>query len=175
MRVPKFVFNCQRTGMCCETRDSIDVHIEDLERWWTDGSFARVYPELKVVTDGGVPLRMEIQKKDTCQFLDGKDCSIYDARPISCRAFPLGFNGKSFVRVDEECSGTGKGEMTAESLEEIRDAAKAEYHARVRTAAILPALHAIILKDTMAQSEEALGKLSDEDREKLKKIFSDAK
>ncbi len=175
MTTPKFVFNCKRTGKCCKARDSIDVHINDIERWWMDGSFARIYPELQIVMGNGIPIRLQIQKEGPCPFLEGKDCSIYDARPTSCRAFPLGFSGKNFVLADEECPGVGKGKMTAERLEEIRSAAKDEYHARIRTSTILPALHAIIMKDTMKQSEEALGKLSDEDREKLKKIFEGMK
>jgi len=175
MTVPKFVFNCQREGRCCETRDSIDVLIDDIERWWTDGNFAKIYPELRIVTDGALPIKMQIQKENACPFLDDKNCSIYDARPMSCRAFPLGFNGKNFILVDEECPGIGKGKTTPEDLEDIRNAAKAEYHARIRNQAILPALHAIILKDAMKQSEEALGKLSDEERDKLKEIFDGAK
>ena len=175
MTTPKFVFNCQRTGRCCEARDSIDVSIDDIERWWTDGSFAKIFPELQIVTAGGLPIKMQIKKEGACPFLEGTDCSIYDARPVSCQAFPLGFNGKNFTLTDEECPGVGQGKMTTEALEEIRNAAKAEYQARIRTAALLPALHAIILTDTMKASEEALSKLTDEDREKLKKIFDGAK
>lgn len=175
MTAPKFVFNCQRTGRCCGARDSIDVHIDDIEQWWTGGNFAKIYPELQTVTDGGPPVRMEIRKEGACPFLEDADCSIYDFRPISCQAYPLGFNGKNFVLTDDECPGIGKGKMTAESLEEMRNAARAEYHARVRTAALLPALHAIILRDTIEASEEALSKLSDDDKERLKKIFDGAK
>ncbi len=172
-KIPKFVFNCQRSGRCCEARDSIDVFIDDIERWWADGNFARIYPELQIVTDNGPPIRMQIQKEDACPFLDDKNCSIYDTRPISCRAFPLGFNGKNFTLVDEECPGVGKGKMTPEALGDIRSVAKVEYQARIRTRTILPALQAIILKETMKQSEEALSKLSDEERDKLKKILGD--
>lgn len=175
MAASKFVFNCQRTGRCCESRDSIDVYIDDIERWWTDGNFAKIYPELQTVTDGGPPLRMRVKKEGACPFLKEKDCDIYDSRPLSCQAFPLGFNGKNFVLTDDECPGVGEGKMTAESLEEMRNAAKAEYSARVRTAALLPALQAIILRESIEASEEALSKLSDEDRERLKKIFDGAK
>jgi Fe-S-cluster containining protein len=175
MGAPKFVFNCQRTGRCCETRDSIDVFIDDIERWWSDGNFAKIFSELQIVTAGGPPVRIQIKKEGSCPFLEGADCNIYETRPISCQAFPLGFNGKNFVLSDTECPGVGEGQMTAEALEEIRSAAKAEYDARIRTAALLPALHAIILTDTMKASEEAMSKLTDEDREKLKKIFDGAK
>jgi len=173
MTVPKFVFTCQHTGRCCKTRDSIDVYVEDIERWWVNGNFARIYPELQVATDSGLPMKMRIHKEEECPFLDGNDCSIYDARPMSCLAFPLRFNGENFTLADEECPGVGKGEMTAEKLEELRDAARAEYHAKIRTGTIMPALQAIILQDTMRQSEEALGKLSDKDKERLKKMFGD--
>jgi Fe-S-cluster containining protein len=175
MGAPKFVFNCQRTGRCCTSRDSIDVSIDDIERWWRDGNFAKIFSELQVVTAGGPPIKMQIKKEGACPFLEGENCSIYETRPISCQAFPLEFNGKNFVLTDTECPGIGEGKMTAEALEEIRSAAKAEHDARIRTAALLPALHAIILTDTMKASEEALSKLTDEDREKLKKIFDGAK
>jgi Fe-S-cluster containining protein len=175
MATPKFVFNCKRTGRCCESRDSIDVFIDDIERWWGDGSFAKIFSHLGVVTTGGPPVVIQIKKDGPCPLLEGADCSIYDTRPLSCQAFPLGYNGKNFILVDMECPGVGEGKMTAEALEGIRNAAKAEHDARIKTATLLPALHAIILTDTMKESEEALGKLSDEDREKLKKIFDGAK
>jgi Fe-S-cluster containining protein len=175
MTAPKFVFNCQRTGRCCESRDSIDVFIDDVERWWSDGNFAKIFPELGIVTAAGPPTKMRIKKEGACPFLEGESCSIHETRPVSCQAFPLGYNGKNFVLTDDECPGIGEGKMTVEALEEIRNAARGEYDARTRTAALLPALHAIILSDTMKASEEALNKLSDEDREKLKKIFDSAK
>ncbi len=175
MTAPKFVFNCKRTGRCCESRDSIDVSIDDIERWWNDGNFAKIFSELQVVTAGGPPIKMRIKKEAPCPFLENERCTIYETRPLSCQAFPLGYNGKNFTLVDEECPGIGEGEMTAEALEEIRNSAKDEYDARIRTATLLPALHAIILTDTMKASEEAMSKLTDEDREKLKKIFDGAK
>ncbi|MBU2559398.1 YkgJ family cysteine cluster protein [archaeon] len=175
MKAPKFVFNCKRTGMCCETRDSIDVFIDDIERWWNDGNFAKIFADMQVVTAGGPPIKLQIKKEGPCTFRENERCTIYETRPISCQAFPLGWNSKNFILVDEECPGIGKGTMTSEALEEIRNAAKVEYDARIRTAAILPALHAIILTATMKASEEAMSKLSDEDKEKLKKIFDSAK
>jgi Fe-S-cluster containining protein len=175
MTTPKFVFNCERTGKCCETRDSIDVFIDDIERWWSDGNFAKIFADLEIVSPGGPPIKLQIKKEGSCTFLKSERCTIYETRPISCQAFPLGYNGKNFVLTDTECPGIGKGKMTTEALEEIRSAAKAEHDARIRTAALLPALHAIILTDTMKASEEAMSKLSDEDREKLKKIFDGAK
>lgn len=175
MEFPKFVFTCQRTGRCCETRDGIDVYLDDIEQWWKNGSFAKIYPELRIVADGGLPLKMQIQKADACPFLENRNCSIYEIRPISCQAFPLGFNGTNFTLTDEECPGVGKGEMTAEKLEEMRDAARTEHHAKIKTSTILPALQAIILKETMKHSEDALEQLSDKDKEKLKEIFGDAK
>jgi Fe-S-cluster containining protein len=175
MAAPKFVFNCKRTGRCCESRDSIDVFIEDVERWWNDGNFAKIFSELQIVTAGGPPIKLQIKKEGPCPFLENERCTIYETRPLSCQAFPLGYNGKNFVLVDEECPGIGEGEMTAEALEWIRKAAKEEYDARIRTATLLPALHAIILTDTMKASEDAMSKLTDEDREKLKKIFDGAK
>lgn len=121
------------------------------------------------------PMQMEIKKDDACPFLKKNDCTIYDSRPVSCQAFPLSFNGKNFTQVTEDCPGVGKGKMTKESLEEIRSAADAGYHSKVRTIAILPALQAIILKEAMNKSEEAVSKLSSEDKEKLKTIFGEIK
>ncbi len=124
---------------------------------------------------GEFPMQMEIKKDDACPFLEKNDCTIYDSRPVSCQAFPLGFNGKNFILTTEDCQGVGKGKMTKESLEEIRISADAGYHAKVRTIAILPALQAIILKEAMNKSEEAVSKLSSEDKEKLKTIFEEKK
>ena len=175
MKTPKFVFNCKRSGRCCETRDSIDVFIDDIERWWGDGNFAKIFADLAIVTAGGPPIKMQIKKDGPCPFIEGENCSIYETRPISCQAFPLGWNGKNFIITDIECPGVGEGTMTAEALEEMRNAARVEHDARIRTAALLPALHAIIMTDTMKASEAAMSKLTDEDREKLKKIFDGTK
>jgi len=162
---PKFIFECQKTGRCCYLRDPIKIYDIDLARWWTDGSFGTVFPHLKLhLTEALVPSEMKLEKTilkeeekrpeeeqfdSVCPLLnrETKECTVYSTRPITCKAFPLGYNGESFVIRDLECPGIDKGFMTAERLKTIRTAAKREFSSNNRTITLLPAIHSLIMKE----------------------------
>jgi len=163
---PKFIFECQKTGRCCyNIRDPVKVYDIDLARWWTDGSFGTVFPHLKLhLTEALVPNEINIEKialkeeekrpeeenfNAVCPLLnrETKECTIYSTRPITCKAFPLGYNGENFIIRDLECPGIDKGTMTAERLKTIRTAAKREYSSNNRTITLLPAIHSLIMKE----------------------------
>jgi hypothetical protein len=63
----------------------------------------------------GLPLLM--LSRDPCPFLKRRRCSIYPARPLACRLFPLGrlCDGevKTIFMDDACCPGIGKGERLA--------------------------------------------------------------
>ena len=60
----------------------------------------------------GLPLLM--LSRDPCPFLKGRRCSIYPARPLACRLFPLGrlcdTEVKTVFMADACCPGIGRGE-----------------------------------------------------------------
>jgi Fe-S-cluster containining protein len=49
-----------------------------------------------------------------CRFLDGRRCSVYDARPTQCRTWPFwpeNMRPKKWSSVAAFCPGVGKGEV----------------------------------------------------------------
>jgi Fe-S-cluster containining protein len=168
---PKFVFTCQRCGRCCE-RD-VEVSLGDIERWSEKGVIYQVFPHLSIPSDSPA-VSMYLEMEDgKCSMYDSesKSCRIYDDRPQSCMAYPLEFDGSGFLLRDKDCPGIGQGEMNREALEEIRQAARDEHDGEMRTAFVLPMLQGIFLKEIAKRSEEAIGKLSDEERAKLEEIL----
>lgn len=86
---PKFIFTCQRCGRWCK-RD-INIYLNDVERWSKDGTFSRVFPMLSV---SGEPMALSlhlVRENGKCKMYDlaSKECTIYNNRPIVCRAYPL--------------------------------------------------------------------------------------
>ncbi len=52
-----------------------------------------------------------------------KLCTSYDYRPMSCRTYPLEFDGAHFAVVDDECEGLDNGEMSADDRKNMKDLA----------------------------------------------------
>jgi Fe-S-cluster containining protein len=49
-----------------------------------------------------------------CMFLDGRRCSVYDARPTQCRTWPFwpeNMQPRSWANVAAFCPGVGKGDV----------------------------------------------------------------
>jgi uncharacterized protein len=168
---PKFIFTCQKCGRCC--KKDVEIYFCDIERWSKDGTLYQIFPDLTISGDSQAP-SLGLEKADgKCKMSnpESKECKIYHNRPLACRAYPLKYDGNGFFLKDEECPGINKGEMIRESLEEIRKAAIEEYEDKNRTAAILPTLQALLLKDMAKKSEEAFSKLTDEEKAKLEEMF----
>lgn len=168
---PKFIFNCQRCERCCE-RD-ISIYLNDIERWSKDGTIYQVFPSLTISAES-MAVSLNLEKEDgKCKMYDpaSKECKIYNSCPIVCRAYPLMHDGSGFLLRDKDCPGLNKGEMTAESLDEMRKAAIEENEDEKRTATILPMLQAILMGQMAKKSEEAYSKLSEEEKAKLEEIF----
>jgi Fe-S-cluster containining protein len=177
--VPKFIFNCTDCRKCCE-RD-ISIYLEDMNDWMEHGLLYKVLPHLSIEGEY-VSLYIQLDK----QTLDGKsicvlydtekqECTLLDNKPISCRSYPLGYNGKHFIVVDKDCPGLGNGEMTAEKLAAMRETARAEFSSKQETLKLLPMLHAIFIKKFTIESQKAMDELSTEQREELEKILSEKK
>ena len=179
-KVPKFVFECQRCGECCK-RD-FDIHIADIEQWIGSGSIYQMIPHMSLEGEYG-SLRITFKKTDIgiCPMLKEADaddaesvavCTIYENRPASCRAFPLGYNGKNYIVVNKECPGLNNGSMTSESLQEMRDAARDNFEHSSSTRMLLPMLQGLFMEQFSRQSKKSYEEMSDEDKKKLEEIFS---
>ncbi|MDY6964887.1 MAG: YkgJ family cysteine cluster protein [Halobacteriota archaeon] len=170
---PKFVFQCQRCGICCENKEDLPVNLTDIERWTKDGSIYEVSSHLSIVESFGI-FTLQIDREDgICKMYDPekKECIIYSSRPISCKAFPLRYNGKNYTIRDKKCPGLDQEKMTAEELKEIREASKSDYEGEDLIMKILPTLQSIIMRDIAEKSKEAYEGLTEEQREKLKEMF----
>lgn len=199
----KFTFKCTRCNECCLARGPIPITFWDLELWAKNGVVANFMPYLDIYQkpDGGIDLVLKplppppkegeenIQKdpfgnvpieelldvKCPLYNKDDKKCLIYDNRPLSCRTYPLEFDGKNFIVVDADCPGVGESGMTKEELVKMRETAKTMHYELTRMRIALPVLNQIVsnnfMKMLMKQQMEAMSKMSDEDRSKIDDIL----
>ncbi|TFF87162.1 MAG: YkgJ family cysteine cluster protein [Promethearchaeota archaeon] len=204
----KFTFKCQRCDQCCLSRGPIPITLWDLEMWARNQVLSNFLPYLEIYNkpDGGVdlilkPIGEKGEDKDKIEqkpeevlketpieeLLDVKcplynkeqeKCLVYENRPLSCRTYPLEYDGKNFSIVDLDCPGVGEEGMTKEELKEMRDTAKRMNFELTRIRIALPVLNQIIsqkvMMDLMRQNMEAMSQISEEDREKLNEIFGKA-
>ena len=183
----KFKFECQKCGACCQNRDAIPVTFSDLTRWTKQGSFMSIilpHLELRGVSDedqlGQLALIPYIKMKDEnengkgmCPFYDdeNKICNVYFTMPLFCKTFPLYFNGEKYYVSDPTCQGIGKGEMTKEKLQEMRDTAVRDFNERADTTIAMIPLQGLFIRHFMKQSQEQIEKMSEEDKEKLDELL----
>jgi len=198
----KFTFKCTRCDKCCLQRGPIPITLWDLELWARNGVVANFLPYLDLFNkpDGGLdlilkplaspkkeddkvkaeplletPIEELLEEKCPLYNKEQKKCLIYENRPLSCRTFPLEYDGKHFSIVDVECPGVGEEGMTKEELKEMRDTAKLMNYELTRMRIALPVLNQIIsnnfMRVLMQQQMEALSKMSEEDKAKLDEIF----
>jgi len=199
----KFTFKCTRCNECCLARGPIPITFWDLELWAKNGVVANFMPYLDIYQkpDGGIDLVLKplppppkegeenIQKdpfgnvpieelldvKCPLYNKDDKKCLIYDNRPLSCRTYPLEFDGKNFIVVDADCPGVGESGMTKEELVKMRETAKTMHYELTRMRIALPVLNQIVsnnfMKMLMKQQMDAMSKMSDDDRSKIDDIL----
>ena len=199
----KFTFKCTRCDKCCLERGPIPITFWDLELWARNGVIANFMPYLDIYQkpDGVMDLILkplapppeegeDTSKKEPFSITpiedllevkcplynqDDKKCLVYENRPLSCRVYPLEFDGKNFSIVDVDCPGVGEEGMTKEELKEMRDSAKTMFYELTRIRISLPILNQMIsqkvMMDLMKQNLEVMSKMTDEDRAKLDEIF----
>ena len=198
----KFTFKCTRCDKCCLARGPIPITLWDLELWARNGVVANFMPYLEVYNkpDGGIDLILKplappkkeddptpsdpfggtsiedlLEVKCPLYNKEQKKCLIYENRPLSCRTYPLEFDGKNFSVVDVDCPGIGEPGMTKDELKEMRETAKTMFYELTRMRIALPVLTQMIsrnvMMDLMRQNMEAMNKMSDEDKAKLDDIF----
>ncbi|MBA1341738.1 MAG: hypothetical protein C5S40_06305 [ANME-2 cluster archaeon] len=172
---PKFVFECQECGKCCE-RD-VMAYLDDINYWMEHGLMYEVLPHLLIGGDfGSVAIQLDKQTKDdmtVCALydLEKSECTLGDNRPLSCRSFPLGYNGNNYIIVYVDCPGLGQGSMTVEKLTLMRDTARAGYESKQQTQHILPMLENLFIRKMTFESRKAMEELSTEQREELENIL----
>ncbi|MFX1237226.1 MAG: YkgJ family cysteine cluster protein [Promethearchaeota archaeon] len=200
----KFTFKCTKCDKCCLSRGPIPLTMWDLELWARNNVVTNFFPYLDIhatpsggidlilkplappkkdekknetIPDplGGVPIEDLLDVKCPMYNEEQKKCLIYEFRPLSCRTYPLEFDGNSFTIVDDQCPGIGKEGMTKEELKEMRDVAKTMFYELSRMRISLPILNQVLSKnflmDLMKQQMEVMSNMSEEDRAKLNEIM----
>ncbi len=200
----KFTFKCTRCNVCCAERGPLPITFWDLEMWARNGVVANFIPYLDIYQKpnsgidlilkplapppkegeeetstkdpfSSVPIEKLLDVKCPLYNKDDKKCLVYENRPLSCRTYPLEFDGKNFIVVDADCPGVGEEGMTKEDLKKMRETAKIMHYELTRMRISLPVLNQLIsqkmMMDLMQQNMEAMNKMSDEDRAKLDEIF----
>ncbi|MFW9987703.1 MAG: YkgJ family cysteine cluster protein [Candidatus Odinarchaeota archaeon] len=200
----KFSFKCTRCDNCCAVRGPIPITFWDLEMWARNGVVANFMPYLDIYQKpdsgidlilkplapppkegedestpkdpfGTVPIEDLLDVKCPLYNKDDKKCLVYENRPLSCRTYPLEFDGKNFIVVDADCPGIGEEGMTKDELKEMRETAKTMHYELTRMRIALPVLNQLVsqkvMMELMRQNMEAMSKMSDEDRAKLDEIF----
>jgi len=177
---PRFIFNCKHCGECCK-RDPVIVTLGDLSRWSDDGTIMKVAHRIELDRSTGIP-KTVLQRDDDgfCSqyHRDDERCTLKESRPMSCRAYPLSFDGSRFRVVSRECPGIlDDGNMDHSALEEIREDARVLWKEIVESQKLLPIMEGLIMKNVMEQSmkmwenldsdqkDQLLGHLQNEDRD----------
>lgn len=183
----KYSFKCLEqkcTTKACHIRPMIDVTLGDLSRWTGQGYLMNILPgvTLKVPESDQDMISLVMMRKPlksdpettACVFYneEANGCEIRYSRPLSCRAFPLEYNGEKFYLSTKDCPGVGQGEVSKEALQEARDLAVQLYKERGETMTALPAVYSIIMTQMIRQSAAAMQNLSEEDRKKMDEIMS---
>jgi len=195
----KHIFNCTRCGNCCLNRGPVPLVMDDLIMWAKNNVVANMMPYLKFIKTpyGTIDLVMSRTTKNPYDFLqkkenedeeeeskdlscpmynkETKDCLIYDNRPLSCRTYPLEFDGQKYMVVDtEDCEGIGNGETSNEERKEMRELAKSMNikltEMRISMPILAQAFQPFVLNEIMdAQRKymEAMEKMPPEEREKV--------
>ncbi len=183
----KYNFKCleqQCTTIACHIRPTISVTLGDLTRWSTQGYLMNILPgvSLKMPESEKDLISLELMrkplKKDSeqtaCIFFneEANGCEIRYSRPLSCRAYPLEYNGEKYYLSSKDCPGVGQGEVSKEALQEARNLADQAFRERGETYTALPAVYSIIMTQMIRQSTEAMKNLSEEDRKKMDEMMS---
>ena len=183
----KYSFSCLEQDcpqrVCC-TRAHVSVTVSDISRWTEQEYLPHIVSGLALIAPEGEedpitietlrhPLKRDAQST-ACIFYheESNACSVRYSRPISCRAFPLEYDGTKFRVADKACSGVGKGEVQKDSLREARETAEQEFKERNETERALPGLYAVLMDHMLRQTAEAMKNLTEEDRKQLDEIMS---
>jgi len=173
--IPKFIFNCTDCGKCCE-RD-VTICLNDIKEWMDHGMMYMVIPYLSIVGEySSITIQLDKVDQDdkkVCALYDTekKKCKVETCKPVSCRSYPLGYDGTNYLIIDKQCPGLGHGKMTAESLNTMREYAREDHNNKTNTNLILPMLEALFIKRMTIQSQKAMEELTPQQRDELENIL----
>jgi len=183
----KFSFKCLEQKCdtkACHIRPHINVTMGDIARWTSQNYLSQIIPgiTLSMPSNENEPLALTTLRKPlesdpeqtACVFYheESNGCTIRYARPISCRAFPLEYNGEKYYLSDKNCPGVGEGEVNKDALKEVRNLAEQEHRERIETLAALPGVYSIFMGMMIRQSTEAMKDLSETDKKHIEDIMS---
>jgi Fe-S-cluster containining protein len=194
----KFIFNCKKCGNCCENRGPIPITFWDLELWAKANAVSNFLPYLKIYKNSKgfldlilAPTKFNSEQKKVenenpnsldiettkCPLfnMEKRQCLVYNFRPLSCRTYPLEFDGEKYQIVDLSCPGIGFGEMTKETRLKMRDEAERIYKELITLRTSIPLLQQIIQReiftDMMKQQQEIMKNMDPEDLKKLDELL----
>ncbi len=174
---PKFVYNCVRCGQYCSSVSGVPVYFEDLTRWRKSGTLTSIAQNIGMDMSLGFPQLVLETKEDEkgCPMYDSenKNCRVYHDMPLNCQAYPLNYNGEKYFVTDKACQGLGQGEMSAEQLRTQRNAAKADYEAKVESNTVVPLIYSVIMGDLVDQSKKAMENMTDEQKDQLQDMVKE--
>ena len=88
----KFKFKCQQCALCCKGSQIIlypfDIMSLCKELGIKTSEFLKKYAYLQLDKDN--ILRCVLKNKPICMFNKDNKCSVYEARPVRCKTFPVG-------------------------------------------------------------------------------------
>lgn len=183
----KYTFKCLEQKCdtkACHIRPQVDVTLGDISRWTAQGYLMKILHGIVLKmpeSEQGLfslemmrkPLATDAEKT-ACIFYneEANGCEIRYSRPLSCRSFPLEYNGEKYYLSDKNCPGVGKGEVSKEALKEARDLAEQLFKERGETLTTIPPVYSLIMTQMLRQSADAMKNLSEDDRKKMDEIFS---
>lgn len=160
----KFIFECTKCGNCCAERGPIPITFWDLKLWGSKGVVDNFLPYLQLFKNPkgfiDLILAQENYSEETTDNVDKKcplfnsetkECLVFDIRPLSCRTYPLEYDGSQYQIVDVECPGVGNGEMTKEGRLKMRDNAQLMNKELVNMRISIPVLAQVIQKDIVKE------------------------
>ena len=175
----KYNFKCLEqkcTTKACHIRSQVTITMGDLSRWTAQGYLMNILPGVSLRMpeneDDKIVLEMarkplEVDPENTCCIFyneKANGCEIRYSRPISCRTYPLEYNGEKYYLSSKDCPGVGQGEISKDTLQEARSLAEQEYRERTETDSSLPAVYSIIMTELIRQSAEAMKKRSEDEK-----------
>lgn len=96
-------FHCKQCGACCRQPGYVYLKGGDAERLAVFfGIDVYAFTEMYCLLFDRKHLALKKNPDEVCFFLEGKDCSVYEARPAQCRDFPKAWKTE---RSREYCQG----------------------------------------------------------------------
>lgn len=112
-------FTCSRCAICCGDTGKKTRHILMMknEAELISKTASRKTAEFaeKITHHQPYVFEMRKDKEGKCLFLKGRECAIYEFRPLVCRFYPFELaqrkDGKPEFRSTDECPSLGSGEL----------------------------------------------------------------